>query len=198
MQRPPTERRCIGNLSGKTLTSGNVDFDVGHIEPTAVDWRVVKFEPVEYPLAEARRIRLIHCTGTMGVEVVYDNANYVDLGILINEHPHRFRPILLCATLSDSHLPPSCEWFRVNEEIPCTVPFVGVVVACVPARPTGQGRFPIISEVNRTFVKTDDRPSRIVWFVIETKDILHPDDEISVILGRNHPLVRFPRLQIVF
>jgi len=37
--------------------------------------------------------------------------------------------------------------------------------------------------MRRTLIKTDDWTSRIVRFVVEFKNVFHPHDEISVILG---------------
>jgi hypothetical protein len=54
-----------------------------------------------------------------------------------------------------------------------------------------------VSEDNRSFIETDDRPRRIVRPGVHAKDVLHPFDELGADL-RHDPHFFPPRLQVVF
>ena len=45
----------------------------------------------------------------------------------------------------------------------------------------------MLVQVFVVFVKTDDRPLWIVWFVVEIENILHFADERSILSGFDHP-----------
>src|ERR1700730_19288584 len=60
----------IGDAAVETLRRENGEFGLGHIEPTAVLWRVMPFEPLDEPSCFICRKSLVPRCGFVGGEIV--------------------------------------------------------------------------------------------------------------------------------
>src|SRR3974390_1003068 len=64
------EELFVGDAAGKTLRRKNGEFGFRHIEPTAVLWRIMPFEPLDEPSCFVWRKSLVQRCGFVGAEVV--------------------------------------------------------------------------------------------------------------------------------
>jgi len=69
----------------QALANQNVQFDFGHVEPTAVLRGVDELEAVPKMLGLGRRKRFIERTGTVRVQVVHDQRNLSGVGVLFGQ-----------------------------------------------------------------------------------------------------------------
>src|SRR5436309_6718791 len=105
-----SKQSAIGQTSIKALAIEDTDLDFGHVEPTAVLRRVVKYDTTQQGLrggdpeylleADAEvRIEVVQdqmnapCRGVDVVEQIFDEGHEVDLGTVIGHH-HGTAPAL--------------------------------------------------------------------------------------------------------
>src|SRR5450755_3368176 len=78
------EDLLVGYPAVETLRRENGEFGFRHIEPTAVLWRVMPFEPLDETSCLVWRKSLVQRCGFMGVEIVlrpgFETSGYVCLG----------------------------------------------------------------------------------------------------------------------
>ena len=64
------EDLLVGDAAVEALRRENGEFGFRHIEPTAVLWRVMPFEPLDEPSCFVRWKSLVQRCGFMGIEIV--------------------------------------------------------------------------------------------------------------------------------
>src|SRR5512138_1699220 len=84
------------------------------------------------------------------------------------------------------------------EQISSPVPLVLGVLARRRARPHGQRRSHVAEQLLATLVKADLRPLRVVRSGIHLQHLFHRRYKAGIGLGRQHPLLLQPRLEVVF
>src|ERR1700752_2475207 len=71
------EEFLVGDAASKTLRRQNGEFGFRHIEPTAVLWRIMPFEPLDEPSCFVWRKSLVERCGFMGVEIVLNQNDFL-------------------------------------------------------------------------------------------------------------------------
>src|ERR1700704_142536 len=71
------EDLLVGDAAVEALRRENGEFGFRHIEPTAVLWRVMPFEPLDEPSCFVRWKSLVQRCGFMGVEVVLHQNDFL-------------------------------------------------------------------------------------------------------------------------
>src|SRR3982074_2123097 len=74
------EDLLVGDAAVEALRRENGEFGFRHIEPTAVLWRVMPFEPLDEPSFFVRWKSLVQRCGLMGVEVVLHQNDFLGVG----------------------------------------------------------------------------------------------------------------------
>ena|ERR1700731_2375651 len=72
---------------GQTASLKNADLNLGHIQPTAMLWRVMHLQSLPDSLRFLRRKRLVEAGCRMRVEIVHHQANHTRLGIDLIDQP---------------------------------------------------------------------------------------------------------------
>ena len=74
------ERGSVRNSAGEALRRENAEFGFGEVEPAAVCWRIMSFEPLSEPARRGGRKSLVERSWFMRVEVVLHEDDLLRLG----------------------------------------------------------------------------------------------------------------------
>ena len=157
------ERRLVGNAAVSTLRGKHGEFGLGHVEPAAVLWRVMPFEPLaqasrfggrEGRVERRRRVRreiVLHQHdlrggGEMRIGQILEHVGVIDGGV----------------TVGDFHAPPSFQRREHHEQIGDAVTFVFVIVTRLASGRGGNGRARLDDHLLGGLVETNHRALRIM------------------------------------
>ena len=73
------EDLLVGDAAVEALRRENGEFRFRHIEPTAVLWRGMPFEPLDEPSCLVWRKSLVQRCGFMGVEIILHQNDLLDV-----------------------------------------------------------------------------------------------------------------------
>src|SRR2546430_9767137 len=102
----------------KALTTQMAEFDLSHIEPTAVFGGRMDRSFIRDSF-RLRRIKgfIKRCFG-VGIEIGHHQADFFPMGImLINKFADKIRPITLCPLLSDFGIPLTSSWCKSDKNV---------------------------------------------------------------------------------
>src|ERR1041385_4448293 len=92
--------------------------------------RIVKMQPAHESIGFSLAVYLDECPDRMGVEIIQDQRNSLDLWVDdIYEITHHFGEVLFGASLSHQYLPPSSLGFNKDENIACAMPNIFMILA---------------------------------------------------------------------
>src|SRR5215217_402451 len=186
------------NTAIQTLLGEHREFTFGHIEPTAMLRRIVKFQLPRDPACFCRGKGLIQRGGGVGIEVIHDQSNYVRLWKMhVDQLLHLHGEVMLRAACCDVDVPPPTQRLDEEEEICRAFAAILIIVSSGLSRPGRQGVPCLTDQLHRTFLKTDLRTPPIIRLGIQIQHILHVPDKVRTDAG-NAPFFALPRLEVVF
>ena len=148
--------------SVEALLREDADFDLDHVEPAGVLWRVMEFETAEQAASFVGRECLIECAGLVGRQIVEHNANAFGFGIVhVDKLAHAFGKVLRGASFRHLHLAPGPVHVNEHEQVGRAVASVLVIVTLDPARLGGNRLTGLADELDLALVEADHRPLRI-------------------------------------
>ena len=134
----------------------------------------------------------------MRVQIVENQPNHRDIGVgLIHQPPHLVSEVLFGALFRYFCVPPACQGFAGQEQVPGALPPVLVVLTPGVSGRRWDGPPDVGQQLSGCLVEADQRPFGIVGFGIQIQDILRVSHEVGAHLG-NAPLFLLPRLEDVF
>ena len=191
--------RLVGNAAIQALGCEHAEFGLRHVEPTAVLWRVMPFEPLVEPsrfgggegrVKRRRRVRreiILHqhdlCrVGKMRVRQILERVRIVDGGV----------------TVGDLDVTPAFQRREHHEQMGHAIALVFVIVARFASGRRGNGSARLDDHLLRGLVETHHRAPRIMRSLIDFQHVFHIGDEASAGLRRDYPLLFEMRLENVF
>ena len=123
------ERGLRRDTAPQALTAQMAEFDLRHVEPTAVFGSIMDVSFV----GDSFRLMGIKCfvkrSFGVGIQIVHHEANLLHVGImLINQFFDKVRPIHFGALLSDFGLPLTCSWFKSDKNVCRPMSFILCVI----------------------------------------------------------------------
>jgi hypothetical protein len=123
------ERGLRRDTAPQALTAQMAEFDLRHVEPTAVFRRIMDLSFICDSFRLRRSKGFIKRSFGVGIQIVHHEANLLHVRImLINQFFDKVRPIYLCSLLSDFGLPFTRSWFKSDKNICCPIPLVFCVI----------------------------------------------------------------------
>src|SRR5262249_25673184 len=193
-----TQHGDMRNTAIQTLLGEHREFTFGHIEPTAMLRRIVKFQLPRDPACFGWCKGLIQRGGCVGIEVIHDQANHVCLWKMhVDQLLHLHGEVMLGAACRDLDVPPTTQGLNEEKEMCRAFAAIFIIVSSGVSRPGWQGVPRFTEQLHGTFIKTDLRTPHIIRLSIQIQHILHVPDEVRTYAG-NAPVFTLPRLEIVF
>lgn len=128
---------CYGIVDAtvQALTLQDAQCDFRHVEPTAVFGSRVESEPIEQTSRFFRRKRVIEARSIMGVEVVFDQDNFVSTRVMhLTEFLDTPRPILARPALRHLDAAPPPQWLVHHKQVTGALGFIRIIDACHSTR----------------------------------------------------------------
>src|SRR5215471_12035542 len=182
----------------QTLSLQDTQLDFGHIQPTAVLGRVMKFELLQNAPRFCGGKGFIERRGFVGVEVVQHDTDHLRLRIPgINQPAHLLRKVLHGPLCGDDNMSPADLRFTEQKKITGSVALVFIVIAHRLARFGGQRCACLRNQLLARFIEVDFRARGIIRLLVEVKHVLHGGDKLSAHVWQA-PLLFLPGLEFVF
>ncbi len=123
----------------------------------------------------------------MGREIVHNNTNGLCVSIVnVDQFAHALGEVLVGAPIGDLHPPPWLMRVQENEKIDGAIAAIFTIVAQGLHRLCRNGVPHLANQLDRAFVKADNRPLRVWGFGIQVQDVFHSGDIFPVDLGMHH------------
>src|SRR5512132_2173139 len=107
------------------------------------------------------------------------------------------RPVDAGAPLATADVPPAGKRLADQEQVADAPTLVLVVLACGPPRRDRAGRVDLAEQLAAGLVQADLRAARIIRSGGDRQHVLHPPDELGVLLGWDAPALGQPWLEPV-
>jgi hypothetical protein len=107
------------------------------------------------------------------------------------------RPVDAGAPVADRDVTPAGKRLTDQEQVAHAPTLVLVVLTCWPARRDQVGRVDLTEQLAAGLVQADLGATRIIGAGVDPKHVLHPPDELGVVLGWDAPALGQPRLELV-
>ena len=133
----------------------------------------------------------------MGVEVVLYNPDLVSLRIKFNDVFHALRKIEFGSTFSNQHLAKAALGFAYHHQIANSLALVFRIFAGRFSGLGGRRLADFGNQLQRAFVKANNRSLRVVRFCVQVQNIFHRGDKVSADF-RDTPLLFLPGFKRVF
>src|SRR6267378_5446185 len=167
---PSLPRRHLGSESGllrstarEALALQNTDFDLGHVQPAGMFWRVVKLDPAQQCHGRLYTEHLFEAGAQMRVEVVQDQVNLACLRIPVAQQPaDKTDEVDLGAPRGDLREPPLAAGLDCDKDVAGAGPFVLVILLGRCSGLRRQGTTSLLQQLLAFFVQTDHR---LAWVV---------------------------------
>ena len=115
----------------QALASKDAQFDLGHVEPTAMLGGVMELQLLPQAMGFCRRKGLIERSRFVGVEIVQDDPNHLRLRVAFIDQPFQLVGEVLHRALSGHfHVPPARLRLTAEEDIPRAIALVFIIIAC--------------------------------------------------------------------
>ena len=105
------------------------------------------------------------------------------------------RPVDAGAPVADHDLAPASQRLGHQEQVAHPTALVLIVLAGWPARRQRAGRVDLGEQLAAGLVQADLGAARVIGSGIDLKHVLHPPDELGVVLGWDAPALGQPRLE---
>jgi hypothetical protein len=107
------------------------------------------------------------------------------------------RPVDPGAPVADRHLSPASQRLGHQEQVAHPVPHILIVLARRPPGRRRQGWGDLSQQLSAGLVQADLGAARVIGAGGDPTHVLHPPDELAVLLGRDAPALGQPRLEPV-
>jgi hypothetical protein len=182
----------------QTAPGENTDFDLGHVEPTAMLGRVMELDPLQDAPGLGWLERFIEGRSGMRVQVILHDAHVFGMRIdRIDQPLNAVGVVALGAMVGHFDMAPASKRLDKEKQIGGAQPFILVIHAL---RTPGLHRFRsphICLGRHEFFVETHRWIPRVVLLLVEIQHILHGSNELRTYLG-DAPLLVLPGLEFVF
>lgn len=173
-------------------------FDLGHVQPTGVLGRVVKFQLPQQPSCKGWLECLIQRSRFMGVEIVLNYSNDFSLWVSLIHQPFDEIGIVYGGTpLGHCHVPKTTLWFDQHEQVSRPITFVFVIFSPGFTRLGWQGWSNFLVQLLALFVQTHYWSGWVKGLFVEFKHVFHRGYESRIYLWQA-PMLTLPGFQIVF
>ncbi len=126
---PPAERIPVRDPLPETIAGEDAEFDLRHIQPTAMLGRAVKIQTPGNPAGLSRRKALIQRGLAAGIEVVQHNSYHRRIRVsLVCQPAHLLGEALGGAPLRYRHMPSARQWLAEEEQVAGALPPVLVIL----------------------------------------------------------------------
>jgi hypothetical protein len=133
------------------------------------------------------------------IEVVEHHPDAVRIRVvLIGEFDHSLDPLAGSPFFGDLDVDPASQRFGSKMEVLLAVPFVVSIDTCDRSRFCQERVAFVAAKRLAGFVKADDWPLLVIWFVIDIEDVLHVVDELTIVFSGNRPVLVEMRFEDVF
>src|SRR5262245_53193772 len=191
-----TERLLIRDALRQALPRQDRQFDLGHVQPTAVLGRVVDLQAGGDPSRLLGREGLVERSQGVDVQVVQHQHDPLCLGVVhLDQLSDQFGPVVASAPLGHLHPSPPRERLEEDEEVGRAAPDVLIVLAGGLARFHWQRFSSMAVEFFALLVQADLGPLRVVRAMVDFEHVFHFGDKLAALFGRNAPLALQPRLE---
>ena len=162
------ERGLRRDTAPQALTAQMAEFDLRHVEPTAVFRRIMDRSFIRDSFRLRRIKGFIQRSFGVGIQIVHHEANLLHVGImLINQFFDKVRPIHFGALLSDFGLPLACSWFKSYKNVCCPIPLVLCVIPQWLPRFSWERNTHFPNQLRRHFVHTHLGTLRVIRCFID-------------------------------
>src|SRR5262249_42915245 len=193
-----SESSNIRQATIETLTLQDTQFNLRHVEPTAMFRGEMKLQLAPNAARLCGGKRLVERGGLMGIELVEHQANHLRLGILlIDQPPHLVREVLHRPPVAHRHVPPAGLRLTKHKEIGRALARILIVRGGHLPGLRRQGLALLGNQLHAFLVKVDLGTARIVGLGIEVQHVFHTRHKLRAYL-RNTPLLILPGLKGIF
>src|SRR4051812_37486643 len=190
--------KLLGRLDPpvQALPRQHAQFDLGHVQPTAVLGRVVDLQPLDDVPRPPRLERLVKRRQLVRVEVVHHQHDLVRFGVHVLHQPaYRLGEVYGRPPLGNVDRTPARQRLRHHEQVRRPVVHV-LVVEPLRLAPLGFDRLDrLADQLFAGLVQADHRLRLVVRPVVDFQYVLHRADELGVGFRRDAPLFLQPRLE---
>jgi resolvase-like protein len=179
----------VGDAPVQALSLQYSQFELSHVQPTAVFRRVMNLQFVDQAPCLVWRKSLVQRGRFVRVEIVLHYHNLVRLGMhFVDQVADGVGIILGRTSFRYQHGTATGQRFKQHKEIARTVAFVFVIDLLRLTR-AGCYRLPnVLDQLLGSFVKADHRPLGIIGPLVDIQSFLHLADECGIGCWRNYPL----------
>src|ERR1700678_696605 len=193
------QRLLVGDTSLETSPRQDAELRSSHVQPTAVLWRVVPFEPLNQPAGLGSGKGLVERRRLMGVEIVLHQHDFLRLRKV--HVGYSFEDLSIIhgrVAIGDLDMSPAFQRGEDHEQIGRSIPFILIIVARrLPW--LGRDRHTRFGDqLLRGLVHADHGILRIVRSLINLQHVLHAGYERRVGIRWDHPLLLQMRPEEVF
>src|SRR4029450_2060888 len=194
----PFQHCCGGDAPVQALPSQDTEFDLSHVEPTAMLGRIVKLQLLANAVRFRRGKSLIERGGLVDVEIIQHYPDHLGLGVALIDQPlHRVGKILHRSLLRYRYVPPPGLGLDEEKEITGAVAFVFIIIARGLSGLGRQGLAGLSNQLFTALIKIDLRALRIIGLGIQVQHVFHGRHKLPAHL-RQTPLLMLPGLEGVF
>lgn len=93
--------RQVIDSSIKALVDKHVEFDLSHVEPTAVSGRVDKLKPIQQRFGLRRIKCLVKRSRAVSIQIVHYECDLLSIGILLGNSSQKMCPVRFGSPLGD-------------------------------------------------------------------------------------------------
>jgi len=169
---------------GQTASCKNADFDLGHIEPTAMFGGVMELNPLQDAACFGRLESFIEGSRRVSVEVVLHDANVFHIRIdLIDEPADAVGVVNLGTMLGHFHMTPTRERLDEEKEIGRPQPLIFVIDAFWLSRLHQLWRTHVGFWSDEFFIEANGGVEGIVLFFIQVQNIYNGPKNLNTERG---------------
>lgn len=122
--------RHIVDSSIKALVDEYIEFDFGHIEPTAVSGCVDKLETIQQRFGCLRWKCFIDRSGSVSIQIVHNEYDLFRIGILPGNGRQKICPVCFSPTLGDRSDSLTGQRFDRYENAAHAAAFIFIIMSC--------------------------------------------------------------------
>src|SRR6185295_18661765 len=192
------KRYFISDPPFQTLPTKDAQFDLRHIQPAPVLWRVVKLQALEYAPCHFRSERFVKRRRLVSVQIVHHHTYTIGIRIPFLRQPlHLTREILARAPLGYLDVPGATLRLAHHEQVSRAVALVLIVNSLPAARPRLERLASFLNQLCAGFIETNRRPLPVIRLFVQIQHVFHMSHELSAYF-RYAPLGFLPRLELRF
>lgn len=134
----------------------------------------------------------------MRVQIVHHQRDLLRSPVLPGDSLQKRRPVGLGFSFRDPDAALASQRFDRHEDVAHAAALVFVIVARGHPATDRQRQPCFANQLPRRFVHADHGAPGIVRPLVHVEHLFHLGDKVASVLGRNDPLLLFPRFQLVF